>query len=400
MRVVHITPTISRLGGGVAEYIWRFCEHGQQAGIDPTVVGLWDRHVAEDAAGHAGIPFHAVRPWGPRAAGYAPSMRVCLDAVPADLVHSHGLRMMPSLEARRLADRRAVPRVVSSHGQLDPWVLKTKPIRKWVVGQLFENRNLRTADCLHATVPQEARHARAAGLRIPVAVVPIGLDVARYGSEAIADAEGVVVDRWPGLSGKKRLLYLATIYRKKGLMRLAQAWARLHRGWPDWDLVVTGIELNNDRAIAEEILEKAGARERALFTGPVDDATKRALLVAGDVYVLPTDGENFGITIAESLASRTPVVTSNTTPWPDLRRRGCGWWVGVGVDPLCAALEEAMALPDDERQAMGERGRALIVEKFDWAVVAQQMAAVYGWLLGRGDRPACMYLEGDELPDA
>jgi poly(glycerol-phosphate) alpha-glucosyltransferase len=39
---------------------------------------------------------------------------------------------------------------------------------------------------------------------------------------------------------------------------------------------------------------------------------------------------------------------------------------------------------------MGQRGRALVEERYSWAHVAEQMHAVYAWLLGQGPRPDCV----------
>lgn len=42
---------------------------------------------------------------------------------------------------------------------------------------------------------------------------------------------------------------------------------------------------------------------------------------------------------------------------------------------------------------MGERGRALVAQRFTWPHIAQQMLLVYRWVLGQGERPDCVYLE-------
>jgi 2-amino-4-hydroxy-6-hydroxymethyldihydropteridine diphosphokinase len=42
-----------------------------------------------------------------------------------------------------------------------------------------------------------------------------------------------------------------------------------------------------------------------------------------DIYVLPTHSENFGMTVAESLAAGTPVITTNGAPWSGLEAPLC-----------------------------------------------------------------------------
>ena len=51
-----------------------------------------------------------------------------------------------------------------------------------------------------------------------------------------------------------------------------------------------------------------------------------------------------------------------------------------------------MALNDDERRVMGERGRAY-VQRYNWADIARQMADVYRWVLGQGPKPDCVHLD-------
>jgi glycosyltransferase involved in cell wall biosynthesis len=106
---------------------------------------------------------------------------------------------------------------------------------------------------------------------------------------------------------------------------------------------------------------------------------------------LPTFSENFGLVVAEALTYGVPGISTRGAPWADLQTHACGWWIETGVEPLVSALREAVALSDEERAAMGARGR-VYVRRFDWDRIAEQTLAVYRWMLGRGDRPACVHL--------
>ena len=96
--------------------------------------------------------------------------------------------------------------------------------------------------------------------------------------------------------------------------------------------------------------------------------------------------------VAEALAHGLPVITTRAHPWADLQTHGCGWWVDVGVEPLVQALREALALSDDERRAMGERGRDY-VQRYDWDDIAGQTVEVYRWILGQMAKPDCVRLD-------
>ena len=60
---------------------------------------------------------------------------------------------------------------------------------------------------------------------------------------------------------------------------------------------------------------------------------------------------------------------------------------------IVTALDEAMNLHPVALAQMGQRGRQWMISDFDWASVAQQMAAAYRWVVDGGAAPACLRVE-------
>ena len=85
-----------------------------------------------------------------------------------------------------------------------------------------------------------------------------------------------------------------------------------------------------------------------------------------------------------------PVITTTGAPWQELERRACGWWIELSEQNLAEALQAAMSLPDEQRAAMGRRGRLWMEQSFGWPRIATEMKWVYEWLLGGGPPPACL----------
>lgn len=113
-----------------------------------------------------------------------------------------------------------------------------------------------------------------------------------------------------------------------------------------------------------------------MIGAPVHGMERDARMAAADIFVLPTRGENFALTVAESLMMETPVIATQAAPWSGLVREGCGWWIEQGVDALVTALKQAMGLSDAERHALGKRGRAWMLREYTWTSVATNMLEV------------------------
>jgi glycosyltransferase involved in cell wall biosynthesis len=86
--------------------------------------------------------------------------------------------------------------------------------------------------------------------------------------------------------------------------------------------------------------------------------------------------------VAEALGVGLPVITTKGTPWSEISG-SCGWWVDVNAAAIAKALADGMRLSDEERAAMGTRGRELVAAKYQWDTVGRAMAGVYETLTER-----------------
>ena len=172
-----------------------------------------------------------------------------------------------------------------------------------------------------------------------------------------------------------------------------RVWREIEPRNPEWHLLVAGPDLDGYGAemrnqVAD--LERAG---RVTFAGMLVDEAKSCAFGHADLFVLPTHSENFGLVVAEALAHGVPVITTRAAPWSVLRRESCGWWIDAGEIHLRSTLETAMQMTGESRKAMGRLGRDVIARDYSWQHVAEDMLAVYLWLRGRGDRPACVMVD-------
>ena len=378
MKAVHTINSLRSDHGGPSRSVTALCDALARRGTEATIV----THARAGDEGGPVMPGEGVevdfveRVPGWRAFfGTSPfSETVVSHAGPDTVVHDHGLWLPTNHAVVRAVRAVGSPRVVSIRGMLSEWALGAGRVKKRAAWWAYQRRDLNRASVLHTTSEAEVGHVRRAGIRRPVALIRNGVAMP-------------VRRARPGVEGRRMALFLSRLHPVKGLMNLVEAWAQVRPA--EWELVLAGPDADGYRAEVEQRVRDLGL-DGVDCVGEVSDAEKWDLYAAADLVVLPTFSENFGIVVAEALAAGVPVITTTGAPWRDLETHACGWWVEIGVDPLAAALAEATALPDEARRAMGERGRALIERDYSWSRVAEEMSAVYRWLLGEAPRPNCV----------
>lgn len=298
-----------------------------------------------------------------------------------DVIHIQGL-WRPSHHAAAVAARkRGIPYVVSPRGMLAPWALGVKRWKKRLGMLLFQRDDLRRAAAIPCTSVEEAQHTRMAGFANPTPVVPNGVDVPDFSNVIPVDVA----------KGKKIALFMSRLTPGKGLMLLAEAWAKTRPS--GWMMIVAGPDEHGHRYEVEAKIRDLGIEGDWRFVGEVSDVEKWRYYAASDLFIHPSASENFGMSIAEALASGVPVITTKGTPWKDLEHCPvglgdqridscrCGWWIDRTPECLSQTMKVAMNLSEDEREGMGRVGREWITEEFSWARIGRNMHVVYANIL-------------------
>src|SRR5580693_6904814 len=106
-RIIHITSSISREGGGIPPVIWSLAGQTQKLGGQTVIGGLRDSHFEIDSDAVSGKVI-AGKVLGPRALGFSPELRRALDheVRSSDIIHAHGLWMYPGVLAATLSRRK------------------------------------------------------------------------------------------------------------------------------------------------------------------------------------------------------------------------------------------------------------------------------------------------------
>ena len=286
-----------------------------------------------------------------------------------DLIHIHALWSPILHKVAKWARANKIPVVWSPHGMLTPWAMNNRWLKKHLAWWLYQRWDLTRADLLHVTAESEVEDVRRMGLKNRVVVAPLGVNV--------DDS----VERVERADGKKVLLFVSRVQRKKGLVNLVKAWREVKEwgseGVREWKVRIVGPDQEGHTAELKALCEELGVSEDFEFVGPKYGEELQQEYASADLFVLPTHSENFGSVVIEALAHDLPVICTKGAPWRELEECKCGWWIDIGVEPLAEALKKAMAASRESLVEMGVRGRKLVEEKYTWDAVVKTVVEGY-----------------------
>ncbi len=382
MRILHVVASLGLRQGGVSVSVRALCEGLAQLGHEVRVVTTRrDHDLAVDgpadarlAAAGVSVQYLPVHPWrwlGERCA-YSPGLIQALRTTlpTTDVAHLHGIWQYPTAAAAAACRRQRVPYVVSPCGALDPPAFRTRPWLKWAYGWLVERRTLARAAAWHFTSALEQRRAATFGVRRRGVVIPCPLP------PAPPAPPGVFRTRHPETRDRPLLLFLGRLHRKKRLDLVVEAFLQLARRRQDIHLVVAGPD-EGEGAPARRRLAEAGAQDRVTILELLVDSEKTAAFQDSTVFLLPSDDENFGLTVAEAMAAGVPVLVSPHVGLAEsVAAAGAGLVVDGDAAVWAAAIERLLDAPA-QRQAMGDAGRRFAAGHLRPETVAGAMAEAY-----------------------
>jgi len=337
------------------------------------------------AAGGELIPFPAAAKNPISLLVNARAMARLVRAQGIDLVHARS--RAPAWSALMAARRARVPLVTTYHGAYG----ETNAAKR------FYNGVMARGDIVIANSGYTADliAARYATPRQRISVIHRGVDIRRFDPAHIeAGRVGALRARWGVNECTRVVLQMARLTAWKGQGVLIEAAARLKAaGKLQGAVVVLAGDAQGRDAYAQGLraqVEEADLGAFVRFVGHVDDVA--AAFLAAHVAVLASVApEAFGRTAIEAAAMGCPVIAtaigapSETVLAPPGVAAGAatGWLVPPGdAASLAQRLGWGLALPADERAAMGSRGRAHVLAHFTVEAMQRGTLAVYDRLLG------------------
>jgi glycosyltransferase involved in cell wall biosynthesis len=314
-----------------------------------------------EGAGYLGVVvFRTVNRWA-----FAPSIlrRAARYTRNVDFITLHSLYSFPVLAGYLLARFRRKPYGLWLHGVLAPVQRQINPGRKKVYDWLIGRRILNQASALVFSAPGEYEEVRELGLLARSVVIPHGFDTSAFEH---LPPRGQFRARYLGGFQGPLVLYLSRLNAKKGLDVLAQAFALILQQIPESRLAIVGRgdPLDYETKV-RNWLRQAGVEDRTIMTGLLVGQERLQAFADADVFVLPSQSENFGFAMFEAMASRIPVVVSDTLNYAiEIQRHESGIAVPRTPQEFAQAIVRLLNDPG-LRQQMGYNGLQL-AQAYSW----------------------------------
>lgn len=358
---------------------------GKESFVQPDVNSVMQR---KNGLGNFGIvTFPAWTIWA-----FAPSIpwNVWRYARDADFIILHSLYSFPVLAGYLLARLYRKPYGLLPHGVLLPVQRRISMGRKRIYDWLIARRILNHASALFFSALGEREKAYRLGLTPPSVVIPHGFDAREF--ETLPPKGQFRAKYLNGHPGPLAL-YLSRLNEKKGLDILVKAFALVVNRVSNARLAIVGMgDPLSFEVKVKDWVDKFGLKDHTVMPGLLTGQERLAAFADADVFVFPSEAENFGFAMFEAMASRVPVVVSDTLDYAgEIRQYQAGLVVHRDSQKFADAIQELL-MDSDLRKRMGENGFRL-AQAYSWEACGEKVERAIQCILQGKPLPAGLTLE-------
>jgi glycosyltransferase involved in cell wall biosynthesis len=295
-----------------------------------------------------------------------------------DVAHIYGLYDLMGPRVAQECRKRRIPYVVEPIGMFVPIVrnfwLKSVYHRVWGRA-MFEG-----AAAIIATAEQEREELLSGGIAKEKLVLRRnGVEIPTEFPQPGSFRESLKIGKQERL-----ILFLGRLSQKKSPDLLLRAFAGLREKSHEADtthLAFVGPDESGMKVRLQGMAAQLGVSSQVHFHPPIEGDAKWAAYRDADIFVLPSQNENFGNTAAEAVGAGTPVIVTEQCGIAPLLKDTAG--LAVRHDEM--ELREALAnlIASEELRSQLRQGCAQVASKLSWSEPLEQMEDVYSALARR-----------------
>jgi len=230
-----------------------------------------------------------------------PPLRIREKFQKADIVLIHGFFLFSTLMAVAFSKTQRL--FVMPHGSLETYQDKNSKYLKmvfiWVFNSLLKGRQPHFLVCgIDEISPVRAKFPKA-----KISVVKLGINpIETIQSNKVSEGK---------IRRTVKLLSLSRIARKKRIDLTIRTLHRLRELGVSADLYIAGVGEATLIKELKNLVSELGLNQSVFWLGNLSGSQKNEILRNSDIFLLPSENENFAIAVAESISANLPVIVSS-----------------------------------------------------------------------------------------
>ena len=148
----------------------------------------------------------------------------------------------------------------------------------------------------------------------------------------------------------------------------------------NWQLDIVGSGKKKYIEYLKSKLNPGIINEKIFFLGFKSDKEKNKNFINSDIFILPSFSENFGIVVPEAMSYGLPVITTKETPWSEIKKNNCGWWIKPDKISLKNCLSEVFQLSSKKFFYMSNNAKKNSY-RYRWIKIKDEYSKLYKELI-------------------
>jgi len=216
-----------------------------------------------------------------------------------------------------------------------------------------------------------------------VAVIHPGVELSDYRRENKDDVRHAVRSSL-GISENELVMVFASMnFEIKGLDNIIASLGRLPKQIPRFKLVVAG---KGNAKKYRKIANEAGVAENIVFTGVLNREKLTDLYLAGDLYVMLSKFDTFGMVVLEAMAAGLPVMVSSHVGAKDLVVQNENGFVVDDPSDHVGVASRLQALMDENTRRRMSAAALATADENSWDAVTEKYQALYTEILAAKEK--------------
>ncbi len=369
MKIAILTPSISRLAGGMFFSVRHLSKELVARGVSLKVFSNWDEYSQQDLKMWQGVTVKLYKSNLGKFGYSRQAYKDLLDFYP-DMVHLNGIWTYQSILTTKMANR-GVKTIIAPRGMIDCWALKSSPLRKSIAIATYEKSNFLNAGIIHALCNSEAESVRKIFPKANIQVVPNGIYIP---VKSVKDIKKINFN-------ERRLIlgYIGRLDVKKGIVNLLLAMSYLQLNFPmklPFLLIAGWGDVNYVNQLKEMVVQ-LGLSDIVQFVGQVYGEEKEEFLNRIDAFVLPSYSEGLPMAVLDCWARSIPVIMTDECNLQFSFLENAALRISHDPKNIAQVILSFINKNPEEIKSIGDGGLAIARRRYSWPTVVNQTIEMF-----------------------